>query len=211
MPSRRASTLISLRSLENGVSASTSAVSRGAAQPFIASTTSAPSVGDPLSSHWSPSRARLALLHSCAVSRIRARSARSSARTLPSGPRMWPVGSSPVPVTSKAPSGVQIRCATMRFSVMVPVLSEQITVAAPRVSTACSRRTSARRRTIARAPSASVTVTTAGSPSGTMATASDRPIISISTGSRPDHSPIAATAAPSRTAATPTCRPSWVR
>ena len=59
----------------------------------------------------------------------------------------------------------------MRFSVRVPVLSEQIVVTEPSVSTAGSRRMSARRRTMRCAPRASEMVTTAGSPSGTAATA----------------------------------------
>ena len=59
----------------------------------------------------------------------------------------------------------------MRFSVSVPVLSEQMYVTEPSVSTAGSRRISAFCRTIRRAPSASETVTTAGSASGIAATA----------------------------------------
>jgi len=59
----------------------------------------------------------------------------------------------------------------MRFSVRVPVLSEQITVTEPSVSTAGSLRTRARRWAMRPAPSASAIVTTAGSPSGMAATA----------------------------------------
>ena len=59
----------------------------------------------------------------------------------------------------------------MRFSVSVPVLSEQITVTEPRVSTAGRRRTSALDFTSRRAPIASSTVTTAGKASGMAATA----------------------------------------
>ncbi len=59
----------------------------------------------------------------------------------------------------------------MRFSVSVPVLSEQITVTEPSVSTAGSLRMRALRCNMRWAPSASVMVTTAGRPSGTMATA----------------------------------------
>ncbi len=61
--------------------------------------------------------------------------------------------------------------AVIRFSVSVPVLSLQMTVTAPSVSTAVSLRMSALRRSMRRAPSASAMVTTAGSPSGTAATA----------------------------------------
>ena len=59
----------------------------------------------------------------------------------------------------------------MRFSVSVPVLSEQMTVTEPSVSTAGSLRINARRLSMRWAPSARVMVTTAGSPSGTTATA----------------------------------------
>ena len=57
----------------------------------------------------------------------------------------------------------------------VPVLSEAITVALPRVSTAVSRRAMAPRAAIARAPSANAMVTVAASPSGTAATATETP------------------------------------
>src|SRR5262249_20614769 len=59
----------------------------------------------------------------------------------------------------------------MRFSVTVPVLSTQMTVVDPRLSTAARRRTSVRRSSIRRIPSAIVVVATVGSPSGTAATA----------------------------------------
>ena len=60
---------------------------------------------------------------------------------------------------------------TIWFFVRVPVLSEQITVTDPRVSTAGSFRIRALRLSMRRAPRARVMVTTAGSPSGTTATA----------------------------------------
>ena len=59
----------------------------------------------------------------------------------------------------------------MRFSVRVPVLSEQIQLQLPSVSTACRRRTMARSRLIFCTPIAIMTVTTAGIPSGIAATA----------------------------------------
>jgi hypothetical protein len=59
----------------------------------------------------------------------------------------------------------------MRFSVSVPVLSEPIRVVLPSVSTAGRRRTIALRCAMRRTPSASATVKTTGSPSGTAATA----------------------------------------
>ena len=59
----------------------------------------------------------------------------------------------------------------MRFSVSVPVLSVQMTVVLPKVSTAVSRRMMARCRAMRRTPRARIRVVTAGSPSGTAATA----------------------------------------
>ena len=59
----------------------------------------------------------------------------------------------------------------MRFMVNVPVLSEQITPAQPRVSTAGSFFTMAWWRTIRCTPRASTMVTMAGRPSGMAATA----------------------------------------
>jgi hypothetical protein len=61
------------------------------------------------------------------------------------------------------------------FLVRVPVLSEAITVAEPRVSTAGSRRTIAFRRAMRCTPMARTAVTMAGSPSGTAATARATP------------------------------------
>jgi len=57
------------------------------------------------------------------------------------------------------------------FCVSVPVLSVQMTVAAPSVSTAASLRMMAPRFAIRCIPSASVIVVIAGSPSGIAATA----------------------------------------
>ncbi len=59
----------------------------------------------------------------------------------------------------------------MRLSVSVPVLSEQMTLTDPSVSTLGRRRTSAFTPTNRRAPRASKTVTTAGNASGMAATA----------------------------------------
>jgi len=60
--------------------------------------------------------------------------------------------------------------------VSVPVLSVQMTVVEPSVSTAGRRRTSELARAIRCTPSASVMVATAGRPSGTAAIASAMPI-----------------------------------
>ncbi len=65
------------------------------------------------------------------------------------------------------------------FRVSVPVLSVQITVVEPSVSTAGRRRTRAPMRAIRCIPIASVIVETAGSPSGTAAIASEMPTSSM--------------------------------
>ena len=62
------------------------------------------------------------------------------------------------------PAGSQICLTVISFCVSVPVLSVQTTVAAPSDSAARSRLSTARRRPIARMPSAIVNVTTAGVP-----------------------------------------------
>ena len=66
------------------------------------------------------------------------------------------------------------------FFVSVPVLSEAMTLAEPSVSTAARCRTMAFRRAMRCTPIESTAVTTAGSPSGTAATASATPRISTS-------------------------------
>ena len=77
----------------------------------------------------------------------------------------------------------------MRFCVRVPVLSEQIKVTEPKVSTEGRRRTRAFSDTMRRAPSASNTVTTAGNASGIAATARLTAVRIISTGSSPRRTP----------------------
>ena len=77
--------------------------------------------------------------------------------------------------SSATPGAGPRRCTARRFSVSVPVLSLQMTVVEPSVSTAANRRTIAPCSAIWRMLSASVIVTTAGSPSGSAATASDTP------------------------------------
>ncbi len=96
----------------------------------------------------------------------------------------------------------------MRFSVSVPVLSEQITVTEPSVSTAGSLRISALRLSMRCAPSASAMVTTAGRPSGTAATAIAIAVSSISTGSSPRSRPSENTTTTIASAATASARPS---
>ena len=79
----------------------------------------------------------------------------------------------------------------MWFWVRVPVLSEQMVVTEPSVSTEGSRRTSALTATMRRAPSASSTVTTAGSASGMAATARLMAVRAISSGDSPRNTPTA--------------------
>ncbi len=79
----------------------------------------------------------------------------------------------------------------MRLSVRVPVLSEQITLTEPSVSTLGRRRTSAFTVTSLRAPSANSTVTTAGSASGMAATARLIAVSAISNSGSPRSTPIA--------------------
>ena len=69
--------------------------------------------------------------------------------------------------------------------VSVPVLSVQITVALPSVSTAGSRRIRTWRAAMRWTPIASAMVTIAGSPSGTAATASDTADMNTSRNDRP--------------------------
>ena len=96
---------------------------------------------------------------------------------------------SPVPSRSLASSSASLQAAaasSKRFgsgphssrttilpTVSVPVLSVQIVVAEPSVSTAVRRRTSTCFAAMRRTPSASATVTSTASPSGTAATASE--------------------------------------
>ena len=75
------------------------------------------------------------------------------------------------------------------FMVRVPVLSEQMTEAQPRVSTAGSFLMMALRLTMRCTPRASTMVTTAASPSGIAATARDTAVMKISSSSMPWSSP----------------------
>ena len=80
----------------------------------------------------------------------------------------------------KRPLAVTTTRTVISFFVSVPVLSEAITLAEPSVSTAARWRTIALRRAMRCTPIESTAVTTAGSPSGTAATASATPRISTS-------------------------------
>ena len=77
----------------------------------------------------------------------------------------------------------------MRFWVRVPVLSEQITDALPRVSTAGSLRIMAFLLTMRCTPMESTIVTMAGSPSGMAETARETAVIKISRAGMPLDTP----------------------
>ena len=81
-----------------------------------------------------------------------------------------------------APAIVQMRTTRIRFSVRVPVLSVQITVVDPSVSTEARRFTTAPRRARSRTPIARASVIVGSSPSGTFATS--RPIEKLSSGTK---------------------------
>ena len=84
------------------------------------------------------------------------------------------------PAASRICPSVQQAVTVMRFWVRVPVLSEQTTLTQPRVSTLGRRFTIVLTRTMRETLKASTSVTTAGSPSGTAATAREMAVISIS-------------------------------
>ncbi len=115
---------------------------------FAAATTSAPSVGSPLIDQTSSLRSSVASLHRAPA---RSRSPTSSgvdASAEPSRSRS-PSGAYPTPLSEKLPLlGVQISWTVISLRVSVPVLSEQMMVVDPSVSTAGSLRTTARRPAI---------------------------------------------------------------
>jgi hypothetical protein len=86
-----------------------------------------------------------------------------------------------VPPKLTRPLAVTTTRTVISFRVSVPVLSDAMTLVEPSVSTAARCRTMAFRRTMRCTPIESTAVTTAGSPSGTAATASATPRISTST------------------------------
>ena len=91
------------------------------------------------------------------------------------------------------PSGRKTSVTVILFSVSVPVLSEQITSAQPRVSTECSRRISAFFLSIRETASPSEIVITAVSPSGIAATERESPVRNISNAGSPRKIPVSVT------------------
>ncbi len=169
---------------------------------MAAATTSAPSVGSPTMLQVSLSCTRWASLQRTAARR---RSLRSSSSSLTgSDPRMnVPSGSYPTPVTSMVWPSSQMRRTVISFLVSVPVLSEQINVVQPSVSTAGSRLTMAFRLAILCTPMANAPVTTAGRASGTAATARLTPHRNISKSSFPLRTPRSDMTATTATEPTP--------
>ncbi len=112
-----------------------------------------------------------------------------------------------MPVTSKNSPSTAILVTVISFWVKVPVLSEQIIVADPRVSTEESFRISALRAIISCMPKARVMVTTAGNPSGTAAIARLTAMMNISRGGVPVSMPSTKTAAQITRVTHPRVRP----
>ena len=155
---------------------------RGVIRPSVwTSTPSTPaalsravSVGSPTYPSSGPWRASL---HSAPATRTSWASRRASGSPPPVAPGTW------------APAAVTTFCTVCRFMVSVPVLSVQMVVVLPRVSTAGRRRTMAPRRAIRVTPIARVMVTTAGRPSGMAATARATAAVTICTSGCPRKSP----------------------
>ena len=162
--------------------------SSGERPAFIATTSSAPSIGSP-STCIPPARAStVASLQSRPALRISPSSVSSPgppaiAAASPaeaSHTEKSPTGSYPVPETRYVCSPVATVATVISFRVSVPVLSEQITDTDPSVSIAGSWRTIALRRAMPCTPIASVTVRIVGSPSGIAATAMPTTAMKIS-------------------------------
>ena len=172
-PSSRVTTVMRLRALLNGTVCSTARPCIAASRvtpPFSPRTSSAPSVGSPVSTTAAPLRATLAVFTTTAATSARRTASGSSVSAAPSLAKP-PSRPSPSPLTSYDASAVASARTVISLRVSVPVLSEQITVAQPSVSTAASLRTSAPRCAMRCMPSARVMDVIAGSPSGITATA----------------------------------------
>ncbi len=192
--------LMRLRTESNGRSATRGEARRmaGTSSPASwASCNRAVSVGSPISSSSppSPTCATASLQSTIAPSMRRAVDGRASRSTASPGLR------------STRWSAMSIAVTVIRFSVSVPVLSEQMTVTDPRVSTAGSLRIRALRRSIRCEPMASVNVTTAGRPSGITATATLIAVSTRSVADSPLRAPISTTRPATTTPARASCLP----
>ena len=113
-----------------------------------------------------------------------------------------------MPLATALPQAVTRRWQVISLRVRVPVLSEQITLVAPNVSTAGSWRTMAWRAAMRCTPMARVMVITAGNPSGMKPTASATTVISASSQCRPRASTAKANSSTDATRAMmASCRP----
>ena len=101
----------------------------------------------------------------------------ASLQSTPATSRSWAAGSAGEHVP---PVGVHAATTAVEPAVRVPVLSVASTVTEPRASTAGNERTIAPRRAIRRVPPARASATTAGSDSGTAATARLMPVTTVS-------------------------------
>jgi len=165
----------------------------GPRPPLRAEVSSAPSVGSPCTCQTPPSSASWLSLQRCPARKHSSKAtdvlavlleAASDSSILPC------VGLYPVPVTVYDLPPATISCTVIWFSVRVPVLSVQITVVEPRVSTAGSLRIMARFCAMRDTPMARVMVTAAGRPSGMAPTARATAAMKISTKVWPRRSPI---------------------
>ena len=107
---------------------------------------------------------------------------------------------------SPYPTGVQTSTTAISLRVSVPVLSVQMKVVEPSVSTDSRRRTRAFRRAIRCAPTASESVTVGSSPSGTRATVTPMAKRNPSPAGRPSASAMAKNTTPTPTAMSATTR-----
>ena len=146
----------------------------GSSPPFIATVSNAASVGSPNARHRasvaSGGTSRASLHNTTASSNERTSSSPTAVTSRPPSSSR-PSGAYPTPVTSNTrPSGNTTATTVISFFVSVPVLSVQITLVDPNVSTAASRRTTAPRRAIRCTPTANAIVIATGNPSGTIET-----------------------------------------
>ena len=158
------------RSELNGISRSRGALAASCSctrPPLTARTTSAASVGSPRIDQPSPPCTRRASPQSSPA--LSSSPSGSGSTTSPSD-RKRPKGSYPAPSTVTAAAGVQRLSTVIWFSVSVPVLSVQMTVVSPSVSTDESRRTRALRPAMRWVAIARERVTVGSRPSGMSAT-----------------------------------------
>src|SRR5664280_2240554 len=194
----------SLYAESNGTSARRGRARRAAVvsmPPFSASTANAPSVGSPTSC---PSR-RAASLHSA----IATRASWSGGTGSPSVERTCPLAVYPSPLTVNVRSAACSTRAVIWLRVSVPVLSVQMCEVQPSVSTAASRLTIAPWRASRVAPMARVNATTAGRPSGMVATARDTAVRNSSVNDWPRSSPRTKTTSTTAPASAVSVRASW--